>query len=82
MKDTAMTSHDVVVDERSSEYHRPSDSAAVQSDARTLAAIKHRITLDESAVRRRFRQNVAVAVIFALAALTLLVIVRLGHASW
>lgn len=56
------------------------DAAVESTEARDLAAIERSIGLDESAAQRRFRQNVAVAIIFALAALTLVVIVRLGHA--
>ena len=55
------------------------DATASPTDARTLAAIERSIELDESAVRRRFRQNVAMAIIFALAALTLVLIVQMDH---
>ena len=49
------------------------------SDAGILAAFERRIRLKETTVRQHFSQNVALAIIFALAALTLVVIVQVGH---
>ena len=77
----AMRSSDVVTDKSSREVAETSDAAAGPSDAGTLAAFERRIRLEESAVRRRFRQNIVLAIIFALAALTLVVIVQVGHSA-
>lgn len=79
MQTAGMRSSDVVTDKSNRESMETPDGAAGPSDARTLAAFERRIRLKESAVRQRFRQNVALAIIFALAALTLVVIVQVGH---
>ena len=79
MQTAGMRSSDVVTDKSNRESAETPDGAAMPSDAGTLAAFERRIRLKESAVRRRFRQNVALAIIFALAALTLVVIVQVGH---
>ena len=82
MTETAgMRSSDVVTDKSSREFAETSGGAALPSDAGTIAAFERKIRLEESAVRRRFRQNVAMAIIFALAALTLVLIVQVGHPS-
>lgn len=74
-----MCSSDVVTDKGSRESTETPDCAEMRSDAGPLAAFERRIRLKESAVRRHFRENVALAIIFALAALTLVVIVQVGH---
>ena len=80
MTETAgMHSSDAVTDKSSREFAETSDAAAAPSDAGTRAAFERRIRLQESAVRRHVRQNVALAIIFALAALTRVVIVQVGH---
>ena len=54
-----------------------SDAEAAPSEEETLTAFERRIRLEESAVRR-FRQHAAIAFIFGLAALTLVLIVRVN----
>ena len=76
-----MRSSDVVSDESGREFTEVSDVGAAESDAGTLAAFERRIRLEESAIRQRFRQHVALAIIFAFAALTLVLIVRVGPSS-
>lgn len=51
---------------------------AEQSDASAVAAFERRIRTQESALRRRFRQHAAIAFILGLAALTLVLIVRVN----
>lgn len=80
MQTAGMHSSDVVTEKSNRESAETSDGAAKLSDAGTLAAFERRIRLKESAARQRFRQNVVLAIIIALAALTLVVIVQVGHA--
>ncbi|WP_157730550.1 hypothetical protein [Variovorax sp. HW608] len=76
-----MDSSDVVIDESGREFAEASDVAVVPSDPESLADFARKIRLEEIAGRQRFRQHVAVAVIFAMAALTLVLIVQVGSSS-
>jgi len=51
---------------------------AEQSDAKAVATFECRIRTQQSALRRRFRQHAAIALILGLAALTLVLIVRVN----
>lgn len=78
MQTGGMPSSDVVTDKSNRESAETPAGVAMSSDAGTLAAFERRIRLKGSAGRQRFRQNVVLAIIFALDALTLVVIVQVG----
>jgi hypothetical protein len=81
METRGVHSNDAVIDESGREFAETPDVAAVPGDPESLVDFARKIRLEESVARRRFRQNAAVAIIFALAALTLVLIVQVGQSS-
>jgi len=67
------------VEQSGCESRETLEPSGVPSDPRGPVDLRRRMELDEVAAQRRFKQHAAVAVIFAMAALTLVIIVRISQ---
>ena len=66
----------LMADQNSRELAQNPEGAGVTTDPEGLTALERKLRAEEIATRRRFSQNAAMALVFAMAALTLVVIVR------